>query len=211
VFDGHGGSRTSQCCADNWATLVSAGFTEADNKDVEKILRQSVESLYQIVKREKVKDGTTLVSCLVIDTTVWTVNLGDSRAVAFDGERRLLALSVDQKPTSYSEFLRLQESRDVVVNGRVNSVIAVSRSLGDFACNLSHEPDITKNSLEGMKLLVIACDGVWDVFSSSSFCARVLKDYREDISLQYLACRAVNYAFSLGSRDNISVCLVRLQ
>jgi protein phosphatase PTC1 len=55
-----------------------------------------------------------------------------------------------------------------VRNRRVNGVLAVSRALGDGSLHpyVSAEPYVSATPLEeGDTMLILACDGVWDVLS----------------------------------------------
>lgn len=104
-------------------------------------------------------------------------NAGDSRAVmSVKGEA--VALSEDHKPTNQGENARIVAAGGFVEFGRVNGNLALSRALGDFefkqSSTLSPEtqivtadPEITIHEhTDEDEFVVVACDGIWDVFSS---------------------------------------------
>lgn len=100
-----------------------------------------------------------------------------------------MRLTVDHKPHLPEEADRIQssfgpssplflshtflfiEKGGYVRNKRVNGVLAVSRALGDGSLHpcVSPEPYITITALQAAsaapELLILACDGVWDVLS----------------------------------------------
>lgn len=89
-----------------------------------------------------------------------------------------VALSEDHKPTNQGESARIVAAGGFVEFGRVNGNLALSRALGDFefkqSATLSPEtqivtadPEITIHEhTDEDEFVVVACDGIWDVFSS---------------------------------------------
>ena len=84
-------------------------------------------------------------------------------------------MSLDHKPSNPAERARIEATGGTVLFNRVDSVMAVSRALGDFEFKgnreqppekqkVSCEPDITvweRKSTD--EVLLLACDGLWDV------------------------------------------------
>ena len=92
---------------------------------------------------------------------------------------------------------------------RVGGVLAVTRAFGDHALRdsgLTAVPHILKYTLKPFdKFLVIASDGVWDELSDQdavSFC-------KDDVSAKQIAQQIVKTAVQRGSKDNVSVIVVR--
>lgn len=123
--------------------------------------------------------GTTALAALVWGSTIYIANAGDSRAVLCrDGKP--LQLTNDHRPTCQTELQRVQEHGGFVcAEARVNGHLAVTRALGDFTSELKSmqggalvgpltaEPDvITHHLTRGDEFLVLACDGLFDMFSS---------------------------------------------
>lgn len=149
------------------------------------------------------KDGCTACVCIVINDTLFTANLGDTRAVLctrkghervtvaskasvdsdnqqavevvqpncdsaeqhsnsrskaseleqdFEELQKLLVvqLSTDHSPLDFDERRRIQQAGGVVRNGRVNEILEVSRSFGDYnfkKSGVTYIPDVSKYSL----------------------------------------------------------------
>jgi len=97
----------------------------------------------------------------------------------------------------------------VTENRRVDGILALSRALGD--CDLqphvTYEPEIHVHKLEpDDEFLVLACDGVWDVMSNET-CLKVIGDNPNPVKA---ASKIRDYAHCLGSTDNISVIVFKI-
>ena len=90
------------------------------------------------------------------------------------------ALTEDHKPSNPEERIRIENAGAFVMGDRVNGELAMSRALGDFRYkrngSLSAKehpvicfPDIAVHKRNGKRneLLIVACDGVWDVICNS--------------------------------------------
>ena len=109
--------------------------------------------------------------------------------------------------------------------GRVNGELAMSRAIGDYQykdnedlqCDqqmVSCYPDIAVHVRSSSdQLLVLACDGVWDVMTnveSINFLQEVIQTEDEDMSSEEMAEALIDLAFGSGSTDNISSIVVKL-
>uniref|UniRef100_A0A2R5L8X9 Putative serine/threonine protein phosphatase n=2 Tax=Ornithodoros turicata TaxID=34597 RepID=A0A2R5L8X9_9ACAR len=177
------------------------------------------------------KDGTTAVTVLAIDNTLYISNLGDSKAIlcrrnAESGKHVAVPLTKDHNPTDYEERMRIQKAGGNVRDGRVLGVLEVSRSLGDGQykrCGVSNFPDVVRCQLtDADRFLVVACDGLWKVFSSDEVINTVLKmlecenagdmDPMKKLELGYeAACtKLINEAVRKLSGDNVTVVIVHV-
>ena len=122
--------------------------------------------------------GCTAVVVHVHGTKITVANTGDSRAVLCR-EGRAVDLTVDHKTTLQGELDRISAAGGVVLNGRVNGSLNLTRAIGDLAfkgdTSLSPEKQvITANpdiddvdcDLETDDFIIIACDGLWEVMTS---------------------------------------------
>lgn len=95
-------------------------------------------------------------------------------------------LSFDHKPLHIGELMRINDNGGTVSLGRVNGVLALSRAFGDFQFKrhtynhhkhkhgipqeeqVTCEPDVLIHDInyEKDEFLVLACDGIWDVYSN---------------------------------------------
>jgi protein phosphatase PTC1 len=81
-------------------------------------------------------------------------------SVVRDGAMRL---TYDHKGTDKQEAKRIMDSGGFVMSGRVNGVLAVTRSLGDSSMKefVVGAPYTTETDLtEDDEVLILACDGV---------------------------------------------------
>eukprot|EP01048_Picozoa_sp_COSAG05_P012117 COSAG05_NODE_1191_length_5573_cov_12.076361_4_plen_297_part_00 len=126
--------------------------------------------------------GTTAVCVMITPTHLICANAGDSRAVYLSGGQTI-ALSDDHKPSNPQEKSRIEAAGGSVVGDRVDGSLALSRAIGDFSYKdqqqlsaqqqkVSPEPDITivRRDAASDQVLVLACDGVWDVMTSERCC-----------------------------------------
>lgn len=129
--------------------------------------------------------------------------------------KKALRLSQDHKASDPLEQRRIRSAGGFVTNDRVNGILAVARSLGDHEMKeyVIGEPHVSRTVLnmegEGAEdsILVLACDGVWDVLSDQQVCEMA----DEYVDPQEAAKAITEKAIEEGSTDNISVIVVYLQ
>lgn len=201
VYDGHGGSKVSELLKNEFHEIIFDNLDEIDglfsanklNNDLMNKIEQKIYSSFSYFDTymynnrndlEIVNDGSTAIIVLDIADYLIFCNLGDSRAIMFSNlqnSNNLIFQTKDQKPTDSSENKRIKDSGGIVFNGRVNAVLGVSRSFGDFYAKnnknniydpfnapVSTKPVITfvsKPQSINFKLL-LASDGLWDVFNT---------------------------------------------
>lgn len=175
-------------------------------------------------------------------------NAGDSRAICVRRDGSFVALSRDHVPELEMERTRIESaggfigpppSRNEAGALRVLGSLAVTRSLGDFAFKLprvtswaspekpitedlvSADPEIVSHYVTPDDLaVVLACDGVWNVFTSGEAATLVSNELKKLDSSQEkntpaercdaVATVLVEKAIERGSRDNCSCVIVRL-
>jgi len=186
--------------------------------------------------------GCTAVCALITPSHIIVGSVGDSRCVLGSGTQ-VISFTEDHKPENAEERERIQKAGGFVQYNRVNGELAMSRALGDFRYKPSdkglanHEylviayPDISihKRTTED-EILVLACDGVWDVLTNDeavAFVSSILKgDLINEIveendeeqvkiakTLTVTALDAaeelIDLALQEGSTDNISAIVVK--
>lgn len=93
---------------------------------------------------------------------LYTANAGDARAV-LSRAGRAVRLTYDHKGSDRQEAKRIMDAGGFVMSGRVNGVLAVTRSLGDSSMKdfVVGSPYTTETELaDDDEFLIIACDGV---------------------------------------------------
>jgi serine/threonine protein phosphatase PrpC len=172
--------------------------------------------------------GSTLVACLLTPFYIVCANVGDSRAIVITidedlGFHSTVELSIDHKPVLAEEESRITKAGGFVGAGRVDGELAVSRALGDFKFkqdeSLSADeqkvvcsPDIQvyKREKEKEFLLILASDGLWDVFSNDALADFMVSTIEENLCPEKLCEETVMAAYTKGSTDNISCCIAFL-
>eukprot|EP00252_Welwitschia_mirabilis_P002988 TRINITY_DN12_c0_g1_i1.p1 TRINITY_DN12_c0_g1~~TRINITY_DN12_c0_g1_i1.p1 ORF type:complete len:595 (+),score=109.02 TRINITY_DN12_c0_g1_i1:1003-2787(+) len=244
VFDGHGGSQASNVCKDrlhktfleelreassdehlndsnNWQAKWERAFTNSFNK-------VDVEVGEEVLARDgKANVGTTAVVAVVGACQIIVANCGDSRAVLSRGGNAI-ALSVDHKPEREDEMARIEAAGGKVIcwNGygyRVYGMLAMSRAIGDRYLKpyVISDPELTfTQRTEEDEFLILASDGLWDVFSNKEACDVVRRVFHHRSAKKLRASRsaqvAADYLSNLAvqqrnTSDNITVVVVDLR
>merc|ERR1712146_17189 len=123
----------------------------------------------------------------------------------------------DHKPQDEVERTRIEKAGGIVQVKRVDGDLAVSRAFGDFQYKtrtdlppeqqkVSCEPDVRIHKrTPADDILLVACDGLWDVFSNSE-----AVDSAREILLEgetdpvKIVEEMLDLSLLKGSRDNIS-------
>lgn len=231
VYDGHGGRTVAKYLQKHLHETIAAELHDKDARSVEECLKTAfLMTDIECAKTGEAASGSTAIVCIVRKEPpkapgkpwkryVFTANCGDARAVLCHkgvGVR----LSHDHKALEATEVLRIQAAHGFVTNGRVMGVLAVTRSFGDFALKkyVTCEPYTSTTKInDESQLLIIACDGVWDVMKDQDAVNVVLHHCRAasaSISLEALqdsaAAVLVRESLDRGSRDNVTALVVFL-
>ncbi|CEG47533.1 protein [Plasmopara halstedii] len=207
VYDGHGGSAVSQYLRNQLYSMISPELSHldqeilAENKEennvkgklsrrqkIATMLHDAIHKLDQdvIAKSEWKFQGSTAVGVLLFDDVLYSLNVGDSRAVLCRAGNAV-ELTRDHKPNDPQERARIEslggrvqwfgyvdaQGEPIEPYGayRVNGNLAVARAIGDRDSRpfVNGEAEIRQYDIEYDKdeFIVIASDGLWDVFTSS--------------------------------------------
>ena len=145
-------------------------------------------------------------------------NAGDARGVAcFAGSSEAVRMSVDHTPGESGERRRLRLANGFVEFGRLDGSLAVSRALGDYSferSGLVATPHVFDSSSQasrlsgGLRLAVLASDGLWDVVSDQDALDHAARTLREGGSPAKAASLLARLARDRLSSDDISVVVV---
>jgi len=174
-----------------------------DNQDyvrtaIVESFRKTERELIQLQTDKNREDGSVCISVLIVGNTLWIANLGDSKAVLSrlkdptkpdkdkDSKVLCIRLSTDHQPVLSAEKTRIEKTGAMVIEGRVNGLLAVSRSFGDpkfKKLGVVAQPDISKVTLTtDCQFMVLACDGIWSVFAPAelvTFTAKAIDEQWE--------------------------------
>ncbi|XP_019663172.1 protein phosphatase 1L isoform X1 [Ailuropoda melanoleuca] len=164
-----------------------------------------------------IASGTTCLIALLSDKDLTVANVGDSRGVLCDKDGNAIPLSHDHKPYQLKERKRIKRAGGFIsFNGswRVQGILAMSRSLGDYPLkNLNvviPDPDILTFDLDKLQpeFMILASDGLWDAFSNEE-AVRFIKERLDEP--HFGAKSIVLQSFYRGCPDNITVMVVKFR
>ena len=224
VFDGHGGVGAAEWVEREFAPLLrdsSEWLTYMASQsltDLKIALTNSFARLDEDMRTFESIGNSGCTATVVVITPLYIIcaNAGDSRAVMSSSQNTTIALSHDHKPENPDERARIEKHGGTVLNNRVNGNLAVSRGFGDFDLKpmVSCEPEFEvrlRNHFED-QYVIIACDGLWDVFDNEGATAEIRKIIAEgETNVSLISEEIVDQAFLKGSTDNISAIVVLLQ
>ncbi|KAK4456317.1 phosphatase 2C-like domain-containing protein [Podospora aff. communis PSN243] len=139
---------------------------------------------------------------------LYTANVGDARIILCRSGKAL-RLSYDHKGSDENEGKRIANAGGLILNNRVNGVLAVTRALGDTYMKdlVTGHPYTTETVIqpETDEFIIIACDGLWDVCSDQD-AVDLVKDIMDPVTA---AKTLVDHALSRFSTDNLSCMIIR--
>lgn len=185
---------------------------ELGENDFIDVLNKTFYDMHNCIREHKFDDGTAALVVLVENDRkrLIVANAGDQRAVVAKGDIAV-AITTDHKPDEPGERLRIYDLGGFVnEQKRVNGILALSRSLGDSDLQpyVTYVPEVNFVDLSSgdYRFLIIACDGLWDVVSNQ----KAIEIVNKHIDPIRAAAALRDYAHLLGSTDNISVIVFRL-
>ena len=182
------------------------------------------QNVYNANKNPSDRDssGCTSVTCMITPNYILCANAGDSRCV-LGSNGSTIPMSEDHKPFDEGERKRIENAGGTVQYKRVDGDLAVSRALGDFQFKARDDLPATEQRVSCFpdirihrrtpqdEVLLLACDGLWDVMSNDDATAMIRDLYSKgegDVVL--VAEEMVDSALNLSSKDNISAVVAKL-
>jgi len=247
IYDGHGGNGCSLFLKENLHKYIKS-FSKEGINDAVNIVENIFLNEIALDKNgfENDHSGSCAIMALINKNKLLIANIGDSRLVLFK-KNSLFFITEDHKPNSPKEKTRIekaggsiyqtqspipiyQNGKKIDIPWRVNpGRLSVSRTFGDIEAKNENFggkknivvalPDITEIELDDdFNLLVIGCDGIFDVLSNEQIleCVKIVikeknvKDLNE-INVSELcgdiADMIIKSSLALDSFDNVS-CIV---
>ncbi|KAI9928128.1 hypothetical protein ASPWEDRAFT_50597 [Aspergillus wentii DTO 134E9] len=139
---------------------------------------------------------------------LYTANVGDARIILCRNGKAL-RLSYDHKGSDENEGKRIANAGGLILNNRVNGVLAVTRALGDAYLKdlVTGHPYTTETVIQpdSDEFIILACDGLWDVCSDQEAVdlVRNIGDAQEASKI------LVDHALARFSTDNLSCMVIR--
>ncbi|KAJ6785902.1 hypothetical protein PWT90_05543 [Aphanocladium album] len=140
---------------------------------------------------------------------LYTANVGDARIILCRNGKAL-RLSYDHKGSDENEGKRIANAGGLILNNRVNGVLAVTRALGDAYMKdlVTGHPYTTETVIQPDldEFIIIACDGLWDVCGDQE-AVDLVRNMRDPTAASKFL---VEHALNRLSTDNLSCMVVRL-
>ncbi|KAJ5599491.1 Protein phosphatase 2C [Penicillium hetheringtonii] len=140
---------------------------------------------------------------------LYTANVGDARIVLCRNGKAL-RLSYDHKGSDENEGKRITNAGGLILNNRVNGVLAVTRALGDTYLKdlVTGHPYTTETVIQpdADEFIILACDGLWDVCSDQE-AVDLIRNVQD---AQQASKILVDHALARFSTDNLSCMVIRL-
>lgn len=188
IYDGHDGKYAAQLSAQILHKKFLHEYLQNKNDSVDNLLLKAFEQTEEelkkgvcyidhngIMQHSTDSSGTTAITAFLQNNVLHLAWVGDSRAILIRNGKVFLVTN-DHKPDMQSERLRIENAGGKVIldkqkTHRING-LSLSRALGDFrekkmnSGALIATPEILQTEIQDDDILVIACDGLWDVMTN---------------------------------------------
>ncbi len=218
IFDGHAGKQAADWCGKKVHHVFEQAMKQSPDTGVpdlwDKTYMHCDGMLADLTQRNS---GCTAVTALlaweqrdgVRQRVLYTANVGDARIVLCR-KGKAFRLSYDHKGSDENEGKRIAEAGGLILNNRVNGVLAVTRALGDSYMKdlITGHPFTTETvlTLQHDEFIILACDGLWDVCTDQE-AVDLVRDIHDPQEASRLLCE---HALKHYSTDNLSCMIVRL-
>ena len=206
LFDGHGGPFARHLPKIVEAVPVDTG----ELMDPQSFLTVLMQTMHECMKKVYPVSpcGSTVLFALVTKSYCLLAYKGDSRALIISLNGRLQTVTEDHKSNEDKEYVK-KHGGNVDPSGRINGIINVYRTIGDYDLQqyMPQDPSFrwwTRDQTD-KHLLIMACDGVFDVLDNEEVASFASKIWRRTKSVQDVATALRDHAYTLGSTDNITV------
>ena len=227
LCDGHSGDFCSKKTCEILPKIIIEKFKNisktCNNTQIMNLLNDCVYNMDNYFCSLNEQSGTTCVFCFFLNSKLFIVNIGDSRCIIGNSKNQIIFSTIDHKPNNINERWRietyngsviLQDTYRVFINESVGG-LAISRVLGDSHYKGKNivicKPDISLlNLITCDDFIVLASDGLWDVLSNQ-FVIDFIRKRKHYNSLNYICKQLVEYAYNIGSMDNITVIICKYE
>lgn len=229
VYDGHNGKDVSDMLAKQTNNVLGASLKQNTDLDLHSVMRSLFLKLDAMsCSHNGHESGSTMSIALVTRSKVWFANCGDSLVMVglkYKKASKPWAM-VSQEHKAETEVERITAKGGKVINvmgvPRVQGYLNMSRSIGDHHLSpfVIPDPFITYMNKEQIEYILIASDGVWDVFNMDEMHALIEQlqkthGYKQHLSqqerhdiLKNVLGDIVTESYKRGSMDNITILYI---
>lgn len=255
IFDGHGGDEVARFCEHNFSKHLKSNVS-FQRKSYKRALKetfllmdtlmrsddgkrellkykmvgpnQSTEIYTANEKDSKIYSGCTAIVALIVDRKrLFVANAGDCRGLLFKKSGQVLQLNREHKPSDPEELSRIVGAGGVVLNGRIDEILNLSRAIGDLEYKnnflfeqtdqiISALPDVIEKEIDEDDFgLLLGCDGVYEKLNDFAIRDIIFDRFEDDNSedkalddvFDQTVAPALNASFS--GYDNMTGILIR--
>ena len=210
IFDGHGGGHVAQYLKNNFCDVLTKIVHEKSNMELIDNIKTAIETIDKDIAKlndDSKNCGSTGTIVVVDNDILYCLNIGDSRCFYID-DKKAVQMTEDHNCKNELEVNEIKKRGAFVFDGRVFGALCLTRAFGDTdfkEYGVICEPFINKISINNIKYIVIASDGVWD-FVDDKQLFKIGSELKKENSEEFCN-NLVEYALKGGSKDNIS-CIV---
>ena len=225
VYDGHGGGQVSDMLKNEIAQQLDILLKSNPDPDLYSTFNDLFSLFDQKSKRFGENVGSTSSIALVMSTRTWFANCGDSLTMVGLNNKKHKWLSVSQEHKASSEIERIEALGGSVLNifgmHRVNGMLNMSRSIGDHHLKpyVIANPFVTSISTKLIEFILIASDGLWDVFTMDqvydylkiNITAYLFANISKNEAVDKVLNQLIQQAYLKGSTDNITILYIEIE
>ncbi|OHT16998.1 protein phosphatase 2C [Tritrichomonas foetus] len=205
LYDGHGGSQVARMAARQIHKTIAEKYGIVEK--LPEVIKETIKTLNNTYVNKFLEQGSTMAIAIVVKDMIYTANLGDSRVVIVDKVGNVKRMTYDHRASDPDEKKKVEKLGGFIEDGRVLGCLMLSRALGDGAISnyLIQEPYMNKTPKKDGMIMILACDGVWDVMSDieAARLARINRVPKE------AAQAIIDEALRRGTTDNVSCMVVK--
>jgi serine/threonine protein phosphatase PrpC len=238
VLDGHGGTKAARLASNELPKRLfqaTKGRKGVQGVGVEKVKEAFTDTdawLKERMNNGKEESGSTCVTAGIRRQgdgkfACFVANTGDSRGILLRRKDRVIVASEDHKPDRGDEKERITAAGGYVTAAegsegcaRLDGTLAVSRAFADFQYKqddskkpseqkVSCVPELYFNTLDAGDIVLLACDGIFDVMSSEDLVDFVLERVsgsgKEDLGA--VAAEVLHECLKKDSKDNMTLII----
>ena len=210
LFDGHGGNEVSTYLQNHFSSF----FKEIINNITETSMKNLFNQIDEKLKQNNYYNVGSTANIIYITNEnnkkiLYSANVGDTRSILISNNQ-VRRLSYDHRASDPQEYSRIINGGGIVFRGRVYGVLMLSRAFADWELKnfgVSCIPHFCKVELnEFDKYVVIASDGVWDVFNDND----ILRMSFNVASAKEFCGKIIQESLRKGSTDNLSCFVIKI-
>jgi serine/threonine protein phosphatase PrpC len=212
IADGMGGHANGQVASRATVEVMSSLIAPVLLQEVETdesfedLLKDGVRlanlAIYRRNQQQKHMMGTTLTSALVVGTTAYIANVGDSRTYLYRPSEGLRQITRDHSVVAQLVEDGLIKREEIYTHPKRNQIY---RCLGEHA---SVDLEMFQESLQPDDILVLCSDGLWEMVRDPDL-ERIIAFGAPHVA--QISSTLVLSALNNGGADNISVVVVGIQ